>query len=213
MATKKEALSLFHRGQILAAAKALFTEKGFEGASMDDIAAKADYSKSTVYVYFSGKEDILYNIVLDDMKKLGDGIAACLTQHKEFETRYFAICGLLVDLAGSDPTFLELVLGNISVDEADFVRLPVLKAIYDVGEETNRLIERMFREAVESGSADASVNPAAAGMVFWSSICGLISVSANKQAYFQKNLGLSREAFLQYGFELLLNSVRIKEKA
>lgn len=213
MTTKKEALSLFHRGQILTAAKELFTEKGFEGASMDDIAAKADYSKSTVYVYFSGKEDILYNIVLDDMKKLGDGIAACLTQHQAFEARYFAICGLLVDLAGSDPTFLELVLGNISVDEADFVRLPVLKAIYDVGEDTNRLIERMLREAVESGSADASVKPAAAGMVFWSGICGLISVSANKQAYFQKNLGLSREAFLQYGFELLLNSVRIKEKA
>lgn len=179
---------------------------------MDDISAKADYSKSTVYVYFSGKEDILYNIVLDDMKQLGDGIAACLKQHEGFEARYFAICGLLVDLAESDPTFLELVLGKISVDEADFVRLPVLRQIYDVGEETNRLIERMIREAVESGFADASVNPAAAGMVFWSGICGLISISANKEAYFNKNLGLSRKAFLQYGFEMLLNSVRIKEK-
>ena len=98
-------------------------------------------------------------------------------------------------------------------DEADFARLPVLKEIYDVGEETNRLIERMIREAVESGFAEASVNPAAAGMVFWSGICGLISISANKEAYFSKNLGLSRKAFLQYGFEMLLNSVRIKEKS
>jgi AcrR family transcriptional regulator len=197
----------------LAAAKALFAEKSVEGTSMDDIAARADYSKSTVYVYFSGKEDILYNIVLDDMKRLDDGIRACLSEHESFETRYFAICSLLVELAGSDPTFLELVLGKISVDEADFVRLPVLKQIYDVGEETNRLIGRLFQEAIENGFADASVNPAAAGMVFWSSICGLISISANKEVYFQKNLGLSRESFLQYGFELLLNSIRNKEKA
>ena len=213
MTTKREALSQFHRGQILTAAKTLFTEKSVEGTSMDDISAKADYSKSTVYVYFSGKEDILYNIVLDDMKRLGDGIRACLEEHAGFEERYFAICNLLVELAASDPTFLELVLGKISVDETDFVRLPVLKQIYDVGEETNLLIGRMFHEAVERGFADASVNPTAAGMVFWSSICGLISVSANKEVYFQKNLGLSRQAFLQYGFELLLNSVRKKENA
>ncbi|MEN6595469.1 MAG: TetR/AcrR family transcriptional regulator [Clostridiaceae bacterium] len=211
MTAKKEALSQFHRGQILAAAKTLFTEKGVEGASMDDIAAKADYSKSTIYVYFTGKEDILYGIVLDDMRLLGNGIAACLKQHDGFEARYFAICDLLVSLAESDPTYMELVLGKISVDETDFARLPVLKEIYDVGEETNRLIERMIREAVESGFAEASVNPAAAGMVFWSGICGLISISANKEAYFSKNLGLSRKAFLQYGFEMLLNSVRKKE--
>ena len=44
------------RAAILDAAKAMFTELGFEGASMDQIAAAAGVSKLTVYSHFGDKE-------------------------------------------------------------------------------------------------------------------------------------------------------------
>ena len=44
------------RAAILDAAKAMFTELGFEGASMDQIAATAGVSKLTVYSHFGDKE-------------------------------------------------------------------------------------------------------------------------------------------------------------
>ena len=74
--SKKQALTEFHRGSILAAAERLFAEKGTEKTTMDDIAREAEYSKATLYVYFQSKEEIINAILLSGMvllkKKIHD---------------------------------------------------------------------------------------------------------------------------------------------
>lgn len=51
------------RRMLMTAATALFLEKGYDGTSMDDVAAKAMVSKPTVYKYFSDKERLFAEIV------------------------------------------------------------------------------------------------------------------------------------------------------
>ena len=53
---KKEPKSV-HRAAISSAAATLFSEKGVEHTSMDEIAKQAGYSKATLYVYFKNKEE------------------------------------------------------------------------------------------------------------------------------------------------------------
>src|SRR5690348_18371365 len=48
------------RAAILAAAKRLFPLSGFEGTSMDAIAAEAGVSKLTVYSHFTDKETLFF---------------------------------------------------------------------------------------------------------------------------------------------------------
>jgi AcrR family transcriptional regulator len=45
-------------GEILAAAMAVFAERGFAGARLEDVAARAGVSKGAIYLYFATKEDI-----------------------------------------------------------------------------------------------------------------------------------------------------------
>ncbi len=45
-------------GEILAAALALFGERGFSATRLDDVAARAGVSKGTVYLYYPTKEDL-----------------------------------------------------------------------------------------------------------------------------------------------------------
>ncbi len=45
--------------KIIQAAGRAFVEKGFRGATMDDIAGNAGLSKPTLYAYFKNKQDIL----------------------------------------------------------------------------------------------------------------------------------------------------------
>src|SRR6187549_3877955 len=55
------------RAQILAATLILTAEKGIQGTSTADIAAKADVGMGTIYRYFDSKE-ILLTAVFDELK-------------------------------------------------------------------------------------------------------------------------------------------------
>ncbi|HET9143052.1 TetR/AcrR family transcriptional regulator [Actinophytocola sp.] len=52
------------REQLLDVARSLFAEKGFDGASVEEIAHRAGVSKPVVYEHFGGKEGI-YAVVVD----------------------------------------------------------------------------------------------------------------------------------------------------
>lgn len=60
--------------QIIKAAEDVFTNKGFDDASMNDIAEETGLSKGTLYLYFKSKDDlivaILDRIVMSEFKRL-----------------------------------------------------------------------------------------------------------------------------------------------
>ena len=57
---RKEKEKEIRRKDILDAAERIFFTKGYRSATMDDVAKEAEYSKRTVYVYFSSKEQIYF---------------------------------------------------------------------------------------------------------------------------------------------------------
>lgn len=69
--TRKEA-RLQTRRAILAAARTLFTERGYRGASIDDIAETAGYSKGAVYSNWANKEALFLDL-MDETRTDGSG--------------------------------------------------------------------------------------------------------------------------------------------
>ncbi|MCF3146326.1 TetR/AcrR family transcriptional regulator [Streptomyces platensis] len=67
------------REQLLDIGRTLFAERGYEGTSVEEIAAKAGVSKPVVYEHFGGKEG-LYAVVVDrEMRQLLDMVTGALT--------------------------------------------------------------------------------------------------------------------------------------
>ncbi len=56
--------------EILAAAKSLFTERGFEATSIRNIAEKIEYSPAAIYSYYKDKNDIMYSLHQEGFKLL-----------------------------------------------------------------------------------------------------------------------------------------------
>lgn len=63
MEPREESRSARKHGAIIAAATAVFLSKGYDGASMDRIAATAGVSKQTVYKHFADKDRLFAEIV------------------------------------------------------------------------------------------------------------------------------------------------------
>ncbi len=67
------------REQLLDVGRSLFADKGFEGTTVEEIAARAEVSKPVVYEHFGGKEG-LYAVVVDrEIRQLLDAITTALT--------------------------------------------------------------------------------------------------------------------------------------
>ena len=90
-ARKKLALEQFNRDNILTAARELFETKGVQDTTMDDIALQADYSKSTIYVYFRSKEDIYNSIVVDYLDILIGEMTVYIEGDTSFEDSYYKL--------------------------------------------------------------------------------------------------------------------------
>ena len=56
--TRKDVLSEFRRSELLVAARAIFSKKGFHEATIDDVAEAAQVAKGTVYLYYKSKRDL-----------------------------------------------------------------------------------------------------------------------------------------------------------
>jgi AcrR family transcriptional regulator len=67
------------RAQLLDVGRSLFAEKGFDGTSIEEIAARAGVTKPVVYEHFGGKEG-LYAVVVDrEMAELMGRLTAALS--------------------------------------------------------------------------------------------------------------------------------------
>lgn len=66
------------REQLVLVGRRLFAEKGFEGTSVEEVAARAQVSKPVVYEHFGGKEG-LYAVVVDrEISQLLESITGAL---------------------------------------------------------------------------------------------------------------------------------------
>jgi AcrR family transcriptional regulator len=63
---------------IVEAAAALFAARGFNGASVADIAERCETSKSLIYHYYQSKEDILYDVMISHVRALEQAAAEAI---------------------------------------------------------------------------------------------------------------------------------------
>ncbi len=94
------------REELLLAARAVFIRRGFHGATLDEIAEEAGYTKGAVYSNFAGKDD-LYLALLD--AHYDDRIAAyveMMLDEPTFEDAIRAVGRFMATADARDPDWL-----------------------------------------------------------------------------------------------------------
>ncbi len=91
MQEKKLKKSEETRGRILEAALSVFRARGFEKATMREIAAEADVATGAAYYYFDSKEALVMAFYERSQREMQAGIVASLDEAKTLEARLRAI--------------------------------------------------------------------------------------------------------------------------
>ncbi len=130
------------REQLIEIARRLFAERGFDGTSVEEIAARAEVSKPVVYEHFGGKEGI-YAVVVDrEVRQLLEMVRAALTAGQPRELIEQAALALLDYVEGHSEGFRILVrdspLGSAS---GSFVSI-----ISDIASRVEHILVAEFRQ-------------------------------------------------------------------
>lgn len=208
---KKEPESV-HRENIASVAKRLFSCKGIDLTTMDEIAREAGYSKATLYVYFANKDEIVGFLVLKSMKLLLAVLHEAVVGPAAVKEKYFKICNALMQYQEQNPLYFTLALGeiNINFDKEDY--LPVEKETYEVGEQINAEIVRFIRSGIDEGAFKPDLPVLQTVFLFWASLSGLIQMAVNKQSYIEKTMNQSKEQFLGFGFHRLYRLITAEDR-
>jgi len=101
------------RAKVLAAARKLFSEQGYEGATIRDIAAAAGMSTGAVFANFTDKSDLFREIMVADMESLLEAMKEAAERGK-----------------GVEDALLKIFVAGYSFYKT---RLPLARAAFSVG--------------------------------------------------------------------------------
>lgn len=206
-ARKREALEQFNRDNILSAAKALFDSKGVELTTMDDIAEMADYSKSTIYVYFKSKEDIYNSIVQDEVELLLYELSKNIEEGKDFEDSYYRLCNCLVAFEERYPKYYASLVGVVNITNS---RKKMMLAGPDINQGINALILKLLEKGKEYKVLRSELELQPTVLYFWSAISGIIQVAERKKELIQKNYRMTKQEYLRYSFRTFYESLALR---
>ncbi len=129
------------REQLLDIGRSLFAERGFEAASIEEIASRASVSKPVVYEHFGGKEG-LYAVVVDrEMQHLLDQVTSALTGGHPRELLEQAALALLTYIEEETDGFRILVRDSpVTSTTGNFSSL-----INDIASQVEYILAREFK--------------------------------------------------------------------
>lgn len=76
--SRRERQKLAQRKEMLNAALALFSEKGYHNVTMHEIAAKAEFAIGTLYKFFSNKEDLYKALILEQSDRFNSALSSAI---------------------------------------------------------------------------------------------------------------------------------------
>ena len=125
------------RNAVLSTAAQLFNERGFHATSLDDIAARLNVSKPTLYYYVKNKDEILIECVrkglqmmlegIDEARAAGgkaiDQLMTCMRVYTRIVTQDFGMCLIRVGDDELPPESRKALRGLKSEIDLEFRRL------------------------------------------------------------------------------------------
>ena len=204
---KKDAVAALHREKIMGAAETLFSEKGFEATTIEDISKTSAYSRRTIYAYYESKDDILHHIIEKGLLLLKDEIDRAIQKDGDFILQYRAICLAMVKYQTECPCSLDHVR-KASTAAMNFENLSdTEKHILALGTEINDLLAAFVEAGKRKGMIRQDVLPLMSVYILWSSMTSLITLAQTKGPFIYQQFGITENDFYEYGFKQIINSI------
>ncbi len=203
---RKEREKERRRQQIIVAAKRVFSEKGFNKSTMEDIAQEAELSPGTLYLYFKNKEELYASLSLRILQYLHIRVEHVNKDaDKGPVEKIKALTEAMFDVYDFDPLILINMFHLQSSETLKNLSPSLLKEIEELSRKSLGAIARILQEGI---AQDLFIDhhPVAMADVFWALFSGVILWNTSKKLINQDKDYLQKT--LELGFEIFRRGIR-----
>ncbi len=187
--------------RILDSAELLFVEKGYHETSVNDIAEQADFSRTSIYQYFSSKEEIYVHILERYTDLLIERVLAATRDPEKVVDKIKAFLEEMRAMMKLKPNFFELYF--IQRHELERRLSPELRAQLNL---KRRMLENVFRDFFGRGAEKGEVRNLRvkdASNLFFAQVAGMLLLHAYYGSEFDVTLDEHLDKSLQMYLEFI----------
>lgn len=140
--------------KILETAAKVFSKKGFQDATISEIAKASRTSEASIYDYFTTKENLLFSIPLELMRQLHDVMEYHLKLIRGSINKVYAVMNMQLMFYQEHPEFTAVLL-LILKHNRRFIDTESHKEI----RKNLRIFDRIIEEGVQAGEFRKNINP------------------------------------------------------
>jgi AcrR family transcriptional regulator len=177
---RKEREKERRRQQIIVAAKRVFSQKGFNKATMEDIAKEAELSPGTLYLYFKNKEELYASLSLRILQYLHIRVEHVNKEDKPPEEKIETLMEAMYDVYDFDPLIIINMFHLQSSETLKNLSPQLLSEIKDLSSKSIGAIATIFEGGIEKGIF-VEKHPTALADIFWSMFSGVVLWEASKK--------------------------------
>jgi len=171
------------RETILDAAKDVFSRKGYQGATMEEIAALAEVSPATLYLYFSNKSELYASLNIKMLAFLCRRLEQVAGQKGlEPPEKVRRLAHAMHDVYTFDPLILTNVLHMQASQELTELSPELKEQINSMAAQGLRLMAGIFQQGIEQGHFKPH-HPVALADLVWAVFSGLVLWEESKRGF------------------------------
>lgn len=180
--SRKEREKLMRREAIIDAAEYLFDTHGFDSATMEEIAEKAELGKGTLYLHFKSKVSIYLAICERGSNMLNQEMGNVLTQDLNGLQMVEKIGQVYLNFIRENPLYFNAFNYYESIlDQEKYSDNPMIEKCEDNAREAMTFIVRALQVGMQDGSIKDSIDPKELGIIIWGASKGVMHMAFMKQ--------------------------------
>ncbi len=159
--------------EILDAARSVFSKKGLNTATMEEIASQAELSPGTLYLYFKNKEELHTSLSIEILKHLVVEVQKVVEQEMSVEEKIEKFTEVFIEIYDYDSNILINLFHLQSGETLRNLSDDVLKQIKTYSTLSHRAIVDVIRQGIEEGIF-IDEHPVALADILWASYAGIV---------------------------------------
>ncbi len=200
---RKEREKQMRRDLILQASEAVFFEKGLRGATLDDIAEKAEVSKGTIYLYFSSKEDLYYSLMTNGLSLLLKIFQDTKPEERNSQDALVGFSKAYFKFSQEQSYLFKMLAAVENPVVSEQVSPEVFSKLEEMSDNVLSYAAQFVQKGIEGGEFRKDVSAYNAVIIFWVSLSGILNLKARTAMMLNNNSINKNSVICEVDYDLL----------